>query len=127
MTRDRLRVEQPHIFSLLKTEIHAAIIGFEKAGSFRHYLPPHAADVHDFVYNSTADEIEELTTGFEFLRLLMHINSVPTDELLAAAIREAQTAVDGTEQFLVRAGQALAQLLHNDYDRLLSLLKRIRP
>ena len=28
LTRDQLRVEQPHIFALLKTEVHAQIVGY---------------------------------------------------------------------------------------------------
>jgi predicted ArsR family transcriptional regulator len=59
--------------------------------------------------------------------LLLHINSVPADELLAATIREAQEMTGRPEQFLIAAGQSLSQLMQNDYDRLLSLLRKIRP
>jgi hypothetical protein len=31
------------------------------------------------------------------------------------------------EQVLIAAGQSLSQLMQNDYDRLLSLLRKIRP
>jgi hypothetical protein len=127
MTRDELRSEQPHIFSLLRTDVHAAIVGYEQDRTVRQHLPPHPPDVHDFVYLSTKEEIIELTQTFDFLRLLMHINSVPADELLAATIREARESTDRSEAFLIAAGQALSQLLQNDYDRLLSLLRKIRP
>ncbi len=127
MSRDELRIEQPHIFSLLRTDVHAAIVGYEQNGIVYQHLPPHPPDVHDFVYAATAHEITELTKSFEFLRLLMHISSVPADELLAATIREAQQTTGRPESFLVAAGQALSQLLQSDYDRLLSLLRKIRP
>jgi hypothetical protein len=39
LTRQQLREEQPQIFALLKTEIHAAIIGFERNGIYRPGLP----------------------------------------------------------------------------------------
>ncbi|HEY9680208.1 MAG TPA: hypothetical protein V6C86_01290 [Oculatellaceae cyanobacterium] len=127
LTRDELRAEQPHIFSLLRTEIHAAIVGYEQNGNIFQHLPPHPPDVHDFVYLSTQDEIIELTADFDFLRLLLHVSAVPADELLAATVREAQRAAAYPEPFLVAAGQALSKLLQNDYDRLVALLRKIRP
>jgi hypothetical protein len=127
MTREQLRSEQPHIFSLLRTEVHGAIVGYEKHGRIHQHLPPHPPDVHDFVYLATIEQITALTQRFDFLRLLLHISSVPADELLAATIREAQEVTGRPDQFLVSAGQSLSQLLQNDYDRLLSLLRKIRP
>lgn len=127
MTREQLRIEQPHIFSLLRTEVHAAIVGYEQNGIVFQHLPPHPPDVHDFVYQSSEQEILELTGRFDFLRLLMNVNAVPADELLAATIREAQQCTNRSEDFLILAGQALSQLLQNDYDRLLSMLRKIRP
>lgn len=127
LTREQLRSEQPHIFALLRTEVHGAIVGYEKNNVVYQHLPPHPPDVHDFVYASTIEQITELTQSFDFLRLLLHISSVPADELLAATIREAQQTTGRSEQFLIAAGQSLSQLLQNDYDRLLSLLRKIRP
>ena len=130
LTRSQLRIEQPQIFSLLRTEIHAQIIGYKEnngGGDTRHYLPPHSPDVHDFIYPASLKEVQELTSNFEFLRLLLDVSAVPTDELLAATIREAQKVHDNQRAYLLSAGQALSQLLHNDYDRLVSLLKKIRP
>ncbi|MBS2009810.1 MAG: hypothetical protein JST01_22340 [Cyanobacteria bacterium SZAS TMP-1] len=138
MSRDRLRLEQPHIFALLKTHMQAAIIGYrdiaEKPGAgeegaiFQH-LPPQPPDVHDFVYEASRQEVISLTSNFEFLRLLAHINSVPTDELIAAAIRRSATArVDGgADIYLIEAGRAIAQLFRSDYDRMVSIVKKIRP
>jgi hypothetical protein len=130
LTRSQLRIEQPQIFSLLRTEIHAQIVGYRESyasKNIRHYLPPHSPDVHDFIYPASQAEVRELTTNFEFLRLLLDVSAVPTDELLAATIREAQKVHDNHYAYLLAAGQALSQLLHNDYDRLVSLLKKIRP
>jgi hypothetical protein len=127
MSRERLKVEQPHIFSLLRTELHAVIIGYREAGFIHQYLPPYPPDVHDFVYETTASEILELTEGFEYLRLLTTVASVPADELLAAAIREAYRARNEDYDFLVAAGQALSNLLRSDYDRLMCVLQKIRP
>lgn len=127
MTRERLKLEQPHIFSLLRTELHAVIIGFREAGVIHQYLPPYAPDVHDFVYETSESEIVELTDGFEYLRLLTTVSSVPADELLAAAVREAYRARNEDYDFLVSAGQALSNLLRTDYDLLMCVLQKIRP
>jgi hypothetical protein len=127
LTRERLKAEQPHIFSLLRTEVHAVTIGYRSGGTVFNHLPPQPPEVHDFVYQTSNSEIKALSEGFEFLRLLTTISSVPTDELLAASVREAYQARDNDYQFLIEAGQSLSHLLRSDYDRLLSVLRKIKP
>ncbi len=127
LTRERLKAEQPHIFSLLRTEVQAVTVGYKSAGAVYKHLPPQPPEVHDFVYQAGDAEIEELSEGFEFLRLLTSISSVPTDELLAASVREAYRARGNDYQFLILAGQSLSNLLRSDYDRLISVLRKIKP
>ncbi len=125
MSRQQLAVEQPHIFSLLRTELHAVNIGYFQHGKYFSHLPPHPAQVHDFVYSCTAQEVQTATEEVDFLRLIAGVTTVPSDELLASAIRE--SSLVHTEQFLITAGQALAQLFREDYDRLLAVLKKVKP
>jgi hypothetical protein len=127
MTREELRLEQPHIFSLLKTEVHALLVGHGSEEKVYQHLPPHPPDVHDFVYQATPEEIRDLTRDFEFLRLLSYVSAIPSDELIAATIREANVALGENNAFLVEAGRALSGILRTDYDRLLTILKKIRP
>lgn len=127
MTREQLKREQPQIFSLLRTDIHAALIGFIKGDLAYNYLPSQPPAVHDFVYAASKDDVEKIVDNFDFLRLLCTVNIEPTDELLAAAIREAYLIHNKNRQFLLSAGEALAQLFRTDYERLLSILRRIRP
>lgn len=140
MSREKLRLEQPHIFSLLKTHMQAVIIGYRQGKDYYQHLPPQPAEVHDFVYTAESDEIAVLTADFEFLRLLSHINSVPTDELIAAAVRLAAGArsdskgklggrarSQGEEDYLVEAGRAISQLFRSDYDRMVSIVRKIKP
>jgi hypothetical protein len=127
LTRERLKAEQPHIFSLLRTEVHAVTVGYRSGGITFKHLPPQPPEVHDFVYLASDPEIETLSEGFEFLRLLTTISSVPTDELLAASVREAYRARKNDYQFLIQAGQSLSHLLRSDYDRLISVLRKIKP
>lgn len=127
LTRDELRVQQPHIFSLLRTQIHAAVIGYKKNGRVFQHLPPQPADVHDFVAPASAKDVENATDDFGFLRLLLNISKVPSDELLAAAIREAHSQIGADDRFLLEAGRSMSHLFRNDYDRLVCILKKIRP
>jgi hypothetical protein len=127
LSREQLKLEQPQIFSLLRTDLHAVIVGFLKAGKAVHHLPPRPPEVHDFVFAAEKSEIEAITRSFEFLRLLNAVGSVPADELLAAAVREASLYQDNETNFLLKAGQAFSQLFRSDYDRLVSVLRKIRP
>lgn len=147
LTRDQLRVEQPHIFALLKTEVHAQIVGYldwtDKA--IYQHLPPQPPEVHDFVYSASQEEVLKLSSEFEFLRLLNGVTSVPADELMAACVREAARARagdptvhnsgSGTEYdkeqastaYLIEAGRAISQLFRSDYERMLSIVRKIKP
>lgn len=127
MTREELRMEQPHIFSLLRTEVHARVVGYGSETRIYQHLPPHPPDVHDFVHQASVDEIRELTRDFEFLRILSLVTEIPSDELIAATIREAHVALGSDREFLVEAGKALSSILRTDYDRLLTILRKIKP
>jgi len=127
MTREELQKEQPQIFSLLQTNIHALLIGFITNGSGFGYLPPQPPDLHEFVYPATKEDLEKVVENFDFLRLLSGVNIVASDELIAAAIREAFLIHNKSGEFLLKAGQALAQLFKTDSERLLAILRRIQP
>jgi len=127
MSRQQLRIEQPHIFALLRTEVHAATIGYRRAGRTYSHLPPQPPDVHDFVYQARQDEIQDITSEFDFLRMLSNVSDVPSDELIAAAIREASLARNKDRQYLIQAGQSLSYLMRADYDKLILILRKIRP
>lgn len=127
LTRHELRVQQPQIFSLLRIDIHASIIGYLEKGQAFQYLPPYPPDVHDFVYHATTHDIDSVTRDFDFLRLLSSGPELPQDELLAAAVREAYLAKGQDMNFLLAAGEAFCQLYRSQYDRLVSVLRKIRP
>ncbi|MBP7860490.1 hypothetical protein KA183_02320 [bacterium] len=132
LTRAQLQIEQPQVFSLLKTEVSACIVGHSQNGKIYTHLPPQPPDVHDFVFEAKGDEVALLTKDFEFLRHLAQITQVPDDELLSATIREACALAYGQDRllerdFLVGAGRFLSNSYRADYDKLLSVLKKIRP
>jgi hypothetical protein len=126
MTRQELRLQQPQIFALLKTELRAAVVGYEQKGKYTAGLAPLPVQVHDFVYLAEPAQIEEITDGLEFVRLLSRVSAVPNDELVVASIREAYAARKNDYQFLVEAGQSLAQSFGEDFNRLTSALRKLQ-
>ena len=126
MTRQELRLQQPQIFSLLKTELKAAVIGYEQDGRYHSGLAPLPVQVHDFVYFAAPGEIAAITEGMEFVRLLTRVSSVPNDELVVASIHEAYTARKKDYHFLVEAGQSLSQAFGDDYNRLTAALQKLQ-
>jgi len=127
MTREQLKREQPQIFSLLQTQIHALIIGFISNKKGFGYLPPQPPNLHEFVYSATKNDLEMIADNFDFLRLLSEVKVVSSDELIAAAIRESFLIHNKSSEFLLKAGQTLAQLFRGDSERLLAILRRIEP
>lgn len=127
MTRAELKKEQPQIFALLKTEWHVTVVAYQQDGRVYCGLPPFPPQVHDFVYMLENDEILEVSENLDFLRMLCGVEGVPEDELLAATIRHAAASRHDNYKYLVEAGQKVSKLLHEDYERLGALLKKIKP
>ncbi|MBX9938278.1 MAG: hypothetical protein K2Y32_03450 [Candidatus Obscuribacterales bacterium] len=130
LSRRELKKEQPHIFALLKTEIKAAILGYIDDDRVYNHLPPRSPLVHDFVYQAEKKAVIALTDDFEYLRLLFNFSGdLPKDEILAAAVRQAALHRPPVEReaYLVEAGQALCQLLRSDYERMVSVVRKIKP
>lgn len=118
----------PQLARLLKSEFAALVIGFKDKSSCRHYLPPHPARIHAFVYTCTPAEVEAFGAKLDFLGLILRsVTDIPTEELTAAVLREMATAQPDGEAFLNQAGRELARLLSKDYGRLKAILERIRP
>ncbi len=127
MTREQLKLEQPHIFALLKTELHVAICAHKRGKSIVCRLPPYPPSVHDFVYPVGRAELAQLGDSLDFLPLLMRVSAVPQDELLASCLHNIASVRNDEYDFLVGAGRQLSQLYRNDYDTLTALLRKIRP
>jgi hypothetical protein len=126
MTRQELREQQPQIFGLLRTDFSVVITGFREDGAFFPFLPPSPPMVHDFVYACSAEEIAALTETLEFLRTVIGFRQAPTDELVASCLRQAYRQRGNDRDFLLSAGRTLSNLLRNDYDRLNSVMERLR-
>lgn len=119
--------ENPDLAEVLQTEFSALTVGFVEAGAIYQYLPPQPPPVHYSVYECGPAELARFTEGTDFFRAALFAAQIPSDELLAAAVRAAARARPDGRDYLVRAGRELASLLKDDYDRLTALLRRIRP
>lgn len=125
---DELAREQPQLAEwLLMTKFQAAIVGYAENGSIRQYLPPHPPKIHTQVFPCSAEEIALLTNRMDFLRTLVSFHNAPSDEVVAACIRESSAARGGDAEFLISAGKELANLLKDDYERLHAIVRRIVP
>ncbi|MGB2926558.1 MAG: HAS-barrel domain-containing protein [Limnothrix sp.] len=133
MSLEELREQQPQIFAMLKTEFRAAIVGFEtpparrngKRGKVFQYLPPRPPQIHQSVYRCETEEIIHFTDTLEFLRILLQVNWVPPESLIAASVREVYQLRKADREWLVKVGRMISTLLKDDYDRLRYILSQI--
>jgi hypothetical protein len=129
-----LREEQPQIFSMLKTEFRAAIVGFKEKSinignnsRVYQYLPPRPPQIHQAVLHCEPEAIIQFTEALDFLRTLLFITGAPVDSLAAAAIRGVYQLRKNDREWLIKAGRHLSMLLKDDYDRLRFILSQIHP
>jgi hypothetical protein len=117
----------PQLLKLLRTEFNVLVVGYRENEKIYHYLPPRPARIHSFVYECGDEEIREFGGSFDFLNII--INSglpVPVEEVAAASLRRMSRVYDEPQQFLISAGKELAVLLGSDFNRLKSVLSKIR-
>ncbi|HLT45707.1 MAG TPA: HAS-barrel domain-containing protein [Rubricoccaceae bacterium] len=137
-SRDDLRREMPHVFELIRTTFRAVVLGYwdgrsrtaEGEPRVLQTLPPRPAALHDFVRCCAPDAVARLGAPYDFLRSLATFPdpAVPADDLLAAVLRGLRRAHgegDAGRRAVLDAGRALARLLHDDHERLQSILRRV--
>lgn len=124
-TEHELRMEQPQIFELLKTEFEAVIIGYRDGEGPRQVLPPQPPGIHSFIYPCAESEVKALTGNGDFLRSILSCARLPSDDLIIASVRNAWHARAYDMQYLVSLGKDLCRLIRDDYDRLSSIMRRI--
>jgi hypothetical protein len=130
-TKEELAAEYPQVQELLRTTFRAQVLACADAeGTIRQTLPPHPADIHDFVRPCPPEEVQDLGAPYDYMRTLVQSPdpAVPVDDLLVAALRQVRTAHGGdhgNDDALVEAGRALSRLLDDDHERLQSILRRV--
>jgi len=117
----------PQLLKLLKSEFGALVVGHKQGDKLYHHLPPQPARIHSFVYLCPPEEVKEFGQSFDFLNLLINTRlPVPTEELVAASLRQMSQAHEDPRAFLVAAGKELAILLGGNLNQLKAILGRIR-
>jgi hypothetical protein len=125
-TEEAVYQSSPQLLKLLRSEFTAAVVGHKDGDKLRQYLPPRPARIHGFVYLCQPDEVREFSRSFGFLNILISTSlDVPTEELIAAALRQMAPAHDDGRAFLVAAGKELANLLSSDFIKLKNILGRL--
>ncbi len=114
---------------MVPIEIGVVNVGFIQYDNVHQTLPPRPPLSLDPVQLCDADTVWLFTQRLDFLRLVLNTSEVPTEELMAAALRHAADArpADQRYSFLVDAGRHMAGLLSHDLPRLQHILKLIRP
>ncbi|MGB7337386.1 MAG: hypothetical protein WBC91_00725 [Phototrophicaceae bacterium] len=115
---------------MIPVEIKVINVGYQRGNMLFHSLPPRPPMSLSDVDLMLPQEVHQFTQTPNFFRLLFNASEVPTDDLIAAAIRyaalEAYPVASERYDFHVRCGQQLARDM-NDLTRLSHLLNLIRP
>lgn len=115
---------------MIPVEVKVVNIGFLVGDTMIHSLPPRPPLSLSDVELCTPPEVYRFTQRPEFFRLVLNASEVPSDDLVAAAIRYAawKAYADDAERysFHVRCGQQLAREV-SDLKRLAHILNLIQP
>ncbi|MFN8564388.1 MAG: hypothetical protein U0703_22860 [Anaerolineae bacterium] len=114
---------------MVPVEICVINIGYMYGRQMIHSLPPRPPMSLCEVDLCEPEEVYDFTQRMDFFRLVLGAKEVPSDELMAAALRYASWAYPEGERydFLVRCGRNLAGLLSHDLKRLAHILELIKP
>jgi hypothetical protein len=127
LSREELRLQQPQIFDLLKTDFTCIIIGYLENGNIFQFIPPHPPQIHDFVYLCDKENVKKITQKMDYISTLLNSNSSISDELVSANIRYAYKLRGMDRNFLINVGREISNLLKDNYDKLSSILRKIKP
>jgi hypothetical protein len=116
----------PQLEKLMRTEFSAIVVGHGEGGSISQYMPPRPARIHSFVYSCEHDEVAAFNSSLSYLSMLVDVPE-RSNELIAAVLRNAAAAQEGSREFLVRAGKELALMMAGDTNRLNIILKKVKP
>jgi hypothetical protein len=114
---------------MVPVEICVINVGYMVEGAMVHSIPPRPPMSLCEVNLCSSQEVYDFTRRMDYFRLVLSAKEVPSDELMAAALRYASFAYPANERydFLVRCGRTLAGLLSHDLKRLAHVLELIKP
>lgn len=126
-TEEQIYRDNPQISRLFTSRFETLVVGHqpEAGGISSPYLPPLPPRVHSFIYTCVPQEIIDFTSNLRFLHLLLSSGVSGADQVIGACLQEASAAYPNQQEFLLRAGRALATELAGDLPRLNAILRRI--
>ena len=117
----------PQLNKLLRSQFDSLVVGHRQDENLFHYLPSRPARIHGFVYQCTDEEIREFGQSLDFLTILLNARlDVSAEEIVGAALRQMSLVFEDRQQFLVAAGKELAGLLGGEFNRLKTILGKIK-
>ena len=117
----------PDLAQVLRTDVSALIVGFHDGPMLLQVLPPDPPPLHWTVYECDAEICRAFGADTAYLRSLVDAVQAPSDELIGAHVRLMDSYAGAGDAYLPRAGRELAELLRSDYQRLRSIIERVRP
>ena len=116
----------PQIERLLTTRFDALIVGHESDGRAVQLLPPLPPPIHSFISACAPDEVARFTDNLDFCRFLLGSGPPMADEVVVACLRHAANCRPYGDDFIKRAGQAIASEVVGDSVRVAAILRRAR-
>jgi len=107
-------------------EISVLSLGYRQDGRIYHLLPPRPPLSLDVIFLCEAEDLRQFTSAgrFGYFRHILEAPDLPSGELLAAHLQQANAAhaMTGRSGWLKNAMQELIVLLRDDYPTLMSVL-----
>jgi hypothetical protein len=120
--------QNPELDHVLRTEFGAALVGLSVDGVIRQRLPPQPPPLHYSVHSASVEEVNLFTTRLAYFRLLLlSMGPVPSQQVLAAHVREVYSQKGNDLEWLNAAGREVAILLRDDHEALMTALYAIEP
>ena len=120
---EAIYAEHPELTRTLRTEFSVLLVGCVEDGAIRQHLPAQPPPLHYSVHQCTEEEVRAFSERLYYLRLLLAATGeVPSEQLLAAHVRQAYRQRGQDREWLERAAREIAALLKHDYERLMTVL-----
>ncbi len=117
----------PQLTKLLRSEFRVLVAGHRSDGKIYQYLPSVPAHIHSFIHLCSSKEVKEFSQSFDFLSILTSTRlPISIEDVIAATLREMSRTQTDPHAFLIAGGKSLTSILGSDYQRLKTILMRLR-
>lgn len=121
----QLHTENPQIEQLFKTDVDLLVVGRTQGKEIQPSLPIQPPPIHSFIYTCTSEEIRAVTTGPNFLGILLQSPQSTNASLIAECIQFCAPCHPDPTAYLASVGKQLVQALYTEPARLNILLHAI--